>query len=56
MTAPQTTDPSVCGKCGWPLASCDCCGMCGEAECDCATQLSGDTSEIIIADDDGDEL
>lgn len=45
----QCVDPVVdtCTKCGWPSQSCDCCGLCGEPECDCALELNGDQSEPL---------
>jgi hypothetical protein len=51
MTHSPTAD-GVCAKCGWPLQSCDCCGLCGEPKCDCAKELNGDQSEPLWADAD----
>lgn len=50
----QSVDPVVdtCTKCGWPSQSCDCCGLCGEPECDCAKELNGDQSEPLGSDAD----
>lgn len=42
---PQCTDPSVCRKCGRPLAACECCIVCGQPECDCREELNGDNSD-----------
>lgn len=40
-------DPGLCSKCGWPLQSCECFGICGEPTGDCAKSLNGDTSEPL---------
>lgn len=48
----MTKDCDICRNCGWPAQSCECCGICGETKCDCATQLNGDTSEPMGDDAD----
>jgi hypothetical protein len=43
----MTNHRDICPKCGWPLQSCECCGLCGEPNCDCQEALNGDTSEPL---------
>lgn len=49
------TETSVCQLCGWPLAACECCFICGLPECECKEVLSGDTSDPLPKGWDDDE-